>query len=699
MLQSVTDGWKRKLLHAIKENNAEKVRSFLMKGQDPNTKYPNGFTPLSCSAWAGAADALLMLVEGGGSLNLFGLDGKAPLHHAVERNNYMVVKMLLHQKAEPNLKDAEGRTPVLIASMQLDGPRSLKILDALVQAGADADIADPWGETPFGCCSDPRILVYVMADSVWPRLSWQRVMEKNYREIFQYCCAVKASSVCKIMSTTLGAGSGARCSERADVLGGSLVDVWGPLWQRELWDFLPLAEFCKMRGLNSSYHRAMYTLKDAWTAIKQIVEAGPIGELVTDGVRLPHFHEVAKPHVEWDLYGCRRLQRQYMRGTSAMALPDTIEKEWKSRNPDHGAACELLAKYAVKCRQALDIDGDGIGVFAARKLVVQVQIGPARAYLAFLEIRDVEDLSTDEEDVRGGADPSNNSSCDDTSFHGWLQSINTDYGSCRYMPCCWFRETVAPVLEQPLCAAEAAEWFMQAVMPFWTFSDLRNCILSFPYEVQTCIQWLVVWCKSCPVEDKPYWYMCWCLSVANLSGELLIEVAEPSILLWKYTWPKSSLKEAMNDLGAETSTTYQHVQTVAEWNSRAWDSNVVLAPCLQRPHVMPGAYIVKLGCVTTALWVTSHMAVWSCGRLWAEFPLTKLHVFVEAHPDLELYRLVLTPTACQTQQQQPSGEEVSPLVNASGKAALDVIGGSNSPEQGECAVPRSGDRVMTLQES
>ena len=100
------------------------------------------------------------------------------------------------------------------------------------------------------------------------------------------------------MSKQLGAGGGAQCLEAVDVLGGSLMDVWGPLWQRELWGLLPLAEFCQMRGLNSSYHRTMYTLKDAWHAIKQILEAGPIAQLVTDGVRLRGFHQVVRPEVE-----------------------------------------------------------------------------------------------------------------------------------------------------------------------------------------------------------------------------------------------------------------------------------------------------------------------------------------------------------------------------------------------------------------
>ena len=80
---------------------------------------------MSYSAWAGAVDALFMLVEGGGSPNMVGFDGKSPLHHAVEKNNITTVKILLLYKAELNLKDSEGNTPVLIAAMQDEAPRSI----------------------------------------------------------------------------------------------------------------------------------------------------------------------------------------------------------------------------------------------------------------------------------------------------------------------------------------------------------------------------------------------------------------------------------------------------------------------------------------------------------------------------------------------------------------------------------------------
>ena len=37
--------WNRKLLDAIREDDVQNVRALLRRGQDPDTRYPNGFTP------------------------------------------------------------------------------------------------------------------------------------------------------------------------------------------------------------------------------------------------------------------------------------------------------------------------------------------------------------------------------------------------------------------------------------------------------------------------------------------------------------------------------------------------------------------------------------------------------------------------------------------------------------------------------
>ena len=40
VLHSVSKAWNRKLLHAIKENDAENLRNYLVKGKDPHKSIP-----------------------------------------------------------------------------------------------------------------------------------------------------------------------------------------------------------------------------------------------------------------------------------------------------------------------------------------------------------------------------------------------------------------------------------------------------------------------------------------------------------------------------------------------------------------------------------------------------------------------------------------------------------------------------------
>ena len=363
----------RKMLRAIKEDDGQNVRALLSKGHDPDTRYPNGFTSLSYSVHADALHVLPVLLEGGANPDVYGLDGKLPLHQAVEKDNPAAVTCLLQHGADPNLADADGKTAALLAATQ-HGRNGIQILRLLRQAGADVNVADSFGYTPFGCCSNVNMLQYVM-DFVWPQLCWQSVLIRNYREICQYGWPAGMAGVCKLVSKQCG-----RDFRSADVSGGSeqevpifgghrvalcLLDVWGLLWSVAFWDMLPLAAFCEVKAANSCLYARMAALRERWESVKRSLVEGVVGQLIAEGVRMPHFQRPVVPHIQWDLYGCRRLERQYMRRLSAMVLPKTIAEGWSRLNPEHREGCQFLAQYAVKCRQALEIDGDGIGVYAA----------------------------------------------------------------------------------------------------------------------------------------------------------------------------------------------------------------------------------------------------------------------------------------------------------------------------------------------
>jgi ankyrin repeat protein len=71
--------------------------------------------------------------------------GETGLHIAVERRDYLWVTFLLQQKANPNIRDNKGVTPLVLAS-QLG---FVEGVEALVKAGAQVDIPNSTGETPL----------------------------------------------------------------------------------------------------------------------------------------------------------------------------------------------------------------------------------------------------------------------------------------------------------------------------------------------------------------------------------------------------------------------------------------------------------------------------------------------------------------------------------------------------------------------
>jgi ankyrin repeat protein len=71
--------------------------------------------------------------------------GESGLHIAVERRDLLWVKFLLQQKANPNIRDNKGVSPLVLAAQLgfVDGA------DALIKAGAQVDIPNSTGETPL----------------------------------------------------------------------------------------------------------------------------------------------------------------------------------------------------------------------------------------------------------------------------------------------------------------------------------------------------------------------------------------------------------------------------------------------------------------------------------------------------------------------------------------------------------------------
>lgn len=69
----------------------------------------------------------------------------SPLHMALKKENYEIVKLLLKHKADPNLPDISNYKPIHLASKI----RNTKFLNLLLEFGADPNIQNGYGKTPL----------------------------------------------------------------------------------------------------------------------------------------------------------------------------------------------------------------------------------------------------------------------------------------------------------------------------------------------------------------------------------------------------------------------------------------------------------------------------------------------------------------------------------------------------------------------
>lgn len=107
------------LASAIENNDPEQARSCLARGIDPNTPIKEGLPPLQLAALVGHIEVGQVLIELGahidGCENPQDAVGCRPLHVAVSRGRWQFVKLLLDNKANPNVLDRLQQTPLDLA--------------------------------------------------------------------------------------------------------------------------------------------------------------------------------------------------------------------------------------------------------------------------------------------------------------------------------------------------------------------------------------------------------------------------------------------------------------------------------------------------------------------------------------------------------------------------------------------------------
>jgi ankyrin repeat protein len=138
------------ITRAIKAGDTERIKELIAKGADVNARDSWGNTLLHMVVFAKNAEAVRLLLGAGANPNVLNTDladdspdAFSPLHYAAIGNLEEIVKLLLDNGADINIRDSFRRTPLLFC-MKHD-----RIAVLLISRGADVNMPDEIGATPL----------------------------------------------------------------------------------------------------------------------------------------------------------------------------------------------------------------------------------------------------------------------------------------------------------------------------------------------------------------------------------------------------------------------------------------------------------------------------------------------------------------------------------------------------------------------
>ena len=137
-------------LHRAVQAQSQPIAERLLKsGADPNLPDVEGDTPFHAALKHSGQEKQLPTIN---SLIAYGADrnfcdrhtGSTPLHLAVSGDNFKALGRLIEEKADPNVADLSGHTPLHLAA-----ERSSAMTQQLLVAGASPHISNSQGHTPL----------------------------------------------------------------------------------------------------------------------------------------------------------------------------------------------------------------------------------------------------------------------------------------------------------------------------------------------------------------------------------------------------------------------------------------------------------------------------------------------------------------------------------------------------------------------
>jgi ankyrin repeat protein len=212
------------LHRAVAVGCVEVAELLLSRGADPNVRDKDGYTPLFILAGDSreSVDLAAVLLDHGADPNVVDYQGRTPLFHVAERlhinlfylllsrgaratlreaaliGDVYLAEDLLKQGADPDKRDADGRTPLHYAFWASEGGWRchVEVAELLLRHGAYPDIRDGDGHTPLyyaaqSVCLDGVLLLPKHGAVVYPEVLDVVTSLEESREILKLRGVVK----------------------------------------------------------------------------------------------------------------------------------------------------------------------------------------------------------------------------------------------------------------------------------------------------------------------------------------------------------------------------------------------------------------------------------------------------------------------------------------------------------------------------
>ena len=166
-LDAIQPHGKTRLQDAIDGGNLSRVKSLIEAGANPDNAGNLVHPPLHQAILRGEATiAHYLLSEAKVDLNRLDFKGDPALKLAVTKGDWFIAKEMLARKADPNIADSEGRSPLFHVSKT-----DVTVLELLLSNGADVNHRDQKGNTPLHhSAAHPEIVKALLAAGANPAI-------------------------------------------------------------------------------------------------------------------------------------------------------------------------------------------------------------------------------------------------------------------------------------------------------------------------------------------------------------------------------------------------------------------------------------------------------------------------------------------------------------------------------------------------